>query len=145
MPSVEHIFCHPVKGVGRTSLDFVRLVAGETLLHDRIYAVSHETSKFDLDMPAWVRCSNFIRGAKAPELQAISITQFAAGEMMVLKHPDHAPFRFNPENTAEHAAEHAGFIAWVSQFVPDNRAQPAAFIKAPTQGMTDNKTRIFLS
>lgn len=135
MPSVEHIFCHPIKGVGRTALDFVQLVAGQTLLHDRIYAVTHEASKFDPDTPAWVHCGNFIRGAKAPELQAISITQFAAGDMMVLKHPDHAPFRFNPENVDEHA----GFIAWVSQFVPDNRAQPAAFIKAPAQGMTDNK------
>jgi len=134
MPLVKHIFCHPIKAVGRITLDFVQLVAGKTLLHDRMYAVTHEASKFDRDAPEWVRCGNFIRGAKAPQLQAISISQFAAGDAMILKHPDHPPFRFNPENTAEHA----GFITWVSQFVPDNRAQPAALIKAPTQGMTDS-------
>ncbi len=99
-----------------------------------MFAVIHEASKFDMDAPEWANCGNFIRGAKAPELQAISITQYVPDDVMVLKHPVHPPFRFNPEN----ADEHAGFIAWVSQFVPDNRAQPAALIKAPTQGMTDN-------
>ncbi len=134
MPSVKHIFCHPIKAVGRTNLDTVQLVAGETLLHDRMFAITHEVSKFDLNAPAWVNCNNFIRGAKAPELQAISISQYAVGGLMVLNHPDHPAFSFDPDN----ADDHARFIGWVSQFVPDNRAQPAAFIKAPTQGMTDS-------
>jgi uncharacterized protein YcbX len=53
---------------------------------------------------------------------------------MVLTHPAHAPFRFNPENEAEHA----GFIAWLTQFVPQNRAQPKALFAAPDRGMTDS-------
>lgn len=134
MPSVEHIFCHPIKGVGRFALDSVLLVKGLTMLADRMWAVTHEASKFDQSAPAWTPCTNFIRGAKAPELQAISITQYALGTDMVLKHPEHPPFRFNPENTTEHA----GFIEWLAQFVPDNRAQPKALVAAPERGMTDS-------
>lgn len=133
MPSVEHIFCHPIKAVGRTSLDFIRLVEGKTMLGDRVFAVTHEATKFDQKAPAWTSCNNFVRGVKAPELQAISITQYVPGDAMVLKHPDHPPYRFNPENADEHAA----FIDWVAQFVPDNRAQPAALVSAD-RGMTDS-------
>ena len=134
MPSVEQIFCHPIKGVGRFALESVRLVEGQTMLADRIWAVMHEASKFDSSAPAWTPCNNFIRGAKAPELQAISITQYAPGSDMVLKHPSHPPFRFNPENVDEHE----GFINWLTQFVPENRAQPKALVAAPERGMTDS-------
>ncbi|MCF6274051.1 MAG: MOSC domain-containing protein [Rhodobacteraceae bacterium] len=135
MPSVAHIFCHPIKGVGRFALDAVRLFEGRTIRADRVWAVTHEATKFDTAAPAWASCNNFIRGAKAPELQAISITQYVSGSDMVLKHPDHPPFRFNPENEAEHA----GFISWLAQFVPENRAQPKALVAAPGRGMTDSR------
>jgi len=134
MPSVAHIFCHPIKGVGRFSYESVRLDEGRTMLADRTWAVTHEATKFDTAAPAWTACNNFIRGAKAPELQAISISQYALGSDMVLTHPEHEPFRFNPEN----AAEHQGFINWLAQFVPDNRSQPKALVAAPERGMTDS-------
>ncbi len=133
MPSVAHIFCHPVKGVGRMALDAVRLNPGKTMPQDRIWAVTHEASRFDAGSPGWAACNNFIRGAKAPALQAIAISQYVAGSDMVLTHPAQPPFRFNPENEAEHE----GFIEWLAQFVPDNRARPKALVAAPDRGMTD--------
>jgi len=134
MPSVEHITCHPIKGVGRMALEAIRLETGKTMLGDRLWAVTHEASKFDASAPAWTPCPNFIRGAKAPMLQAIAVSQYVAGSDMVLTHPDHPPFRFNPEDEAQHA----GFIAWLAQFVPKNRAQPEALVSAPDRGMTDS-------
>ncbi len=116
------------------ALSAIRLEAGKTMRGDRAWAVAHEASKFDADVPAWTPCNNFIRGAKAPELQAISVSQYVAGSDMVLTHPDHPPFRFNPEN----AAEHAGFLTWLTQFVPENRARPKALVAAPDRGMTDS-------
>ncbi len=116
------------------ALDAIRLEAGKTMRGDRIWAVAHEASQFDPGAPDWTPCSSFIRGAKAPELQAISVSQYVAGDDMVLKHPDHPPFRFNPDK----AAEHAGFITWLTQFVPQNRAQPATLVAAPDRGMTDS-------
>jgi len=133
MLSVKHITCHPIKAVGRAELDQVKLVEHQTMQGDRQFAVAHEASKFDSDSTDWAHCSNFIRGAKAPELQAISITNYLQNAMMELKHPDHPPFRFNPYNKDEHA----GFINWVAQFVPDNRAQPVALVAAD-RGMTDS-------
>lgn len=132
MPSVAHIFCHPIKGVGRVTLDSALLETGKTMLMDRMWAVTHEATKFDASAPAWAPCNNFIRGAKVPELQAISIRQ--EGADMVLTHPKHPPFRFNQDS----ADEHGGFIAWLAQFVPENRAQPKALVAAPDRGMTDS-------
>jgi hypothetical protein len=116
------------------ALDAIKLELGKTMLNDRVWAVTHEASKFDPSAPAWVPCNNFIRGAKSPALQAIGISQYVVGSDMVLTHPDHPPYRFNPENEAEHA----GFINWLTQFVPKNRAQPKALVAAPDRGMTDS-------
>lgn len=101
---------------------------------DRHWAVMHEASKFDKASPAWTPCNNFIRGAKAPELQAITVTGFEPGKFIELQHTNGVPFRFNPDN----AADHAGFINWLAQFVPANRAAPDALVKAPERGMTDS-------
>ncbi len=133
MPSVKHIFCHPVKGVGRVALETSGLIKGQTMPGDRVFAITHKVSKFDAVAAKWVSCNNFIRGAKAPELQAISISKYDPDAAMVLRHPDHPPFRFNPNDITEHAA----FINWVAQFVPDNRAQPAALVSVD-RGMTDS-------
>lgn len=116
------------------ALKAIRLEAGKTMLGDRLWAVTHEASKFDAEAPAWTPCNNFIRGAKAPALQAISVSQYEVGGDMVLTHPDHPPFSFNPED----GAQHAGFIEWLTQFVPENRAQPKALVAAPDRGMTDS-------
>ncbi len=116
------------------ALQSIRLEAGKTMHGDRKWAVTHAASRFDPEAPEWIACNNFIRGAKAPALQAISISQYVIGSDMLLKHPAHPAFRFNPENKAEHK----GFIEWLAQFVPQNRARPAALVAAPDRGMTDS-------
>lgn len=130
---VSNIWRHPIKGIGCERLETVALSAGKTMPLDRVWAVTHEASRFDQTNPQWTPCNNFIRGAKAPELQAISCAVDGAGSM-TLTDANHAPFTFNPDNPADHVA----FIDWLAQFIPDNRAQPAALVSAPDRGMTDS-------
>ena len=61
---------HPIKGHGRETLASVRLLAGECLPWDRHWAVAHEAAK--LGDGGWIPCANFARGAKVPDLMAIT-------------------------------------------------------------------------
>ena len=133
MAAVSDLYCHPIKGIGRLQLNEVELTAGQTMHNDRLWAVTHEASKFDDANPEWVSCNNFIRGAKAPQLQAIELSMQETG--FSLKHNDHATaFVFDPADETQHA----GFITWLASHVPENRAQPKTLVRAPVRGMTDS-------
>jgi uncharacterized protein YcbX len=131
MITVATLFRHPIKGVGRERITSTSLGAGKTMPHDRLWAVLHETGTFNSGNPVWEQCGNFIRGAGSPLLQTLGLE--TRDDDYIITPPGGDPFRFNPEDPADQDR----FIAWVSQFVPDNRAQPVALVRAPDRGMTD--------
>ncbi len=133
MGTVRTLYCHPIKGVGRHMLEEVHLTAGETMPEDRIWAVTHEASTYDPAAPGWVSCNNFIRGAKAPNLQGIELYRTPKGYGL-LHNAEITPFEFDPED----AAQHEGFLRWLTRFIPENRAQPRALVRARPRGMTDS-------
>ena len=133
MAAVSTLDCHPIKGIGRHRLDEVCLTAGQTMPNDRIWAVTHEASKYDPATPAWISCGNFIRGAKAPALQALELYITPKGYGL-LHNAEITPYEFDPEDEAQHA----GFLRWLARFIPENRAQPKALVRAETRGMTDS-------
>ena len=121
---------HPIKGHGRETLASVRLLAGECLPWDRHWAVAHEAAKLE---PGWNPCVNFARGAKAPELMAITSQLDEASGLITLHHPTSSAITFDPDDPADLP----GFLNWVRPLNPENRAQPAQIIKAGC-GMTDS-------
>lgn len=129
---VSTLFCHPIKGVGRCRVANTDLLAGQTMADDRIWAVTHEASRFDPANPAWAACNNFMRAAKAPGLQMIGLSR--NGAEYTLKCDGRPVFSFDPDDDSQHE----GFINWLAQFIPANRARPKALVKAPAQGMTDS-------
>jgi uncharacterized protein YcbX len=133
MATVSTLYSHPIKGIGRQKLEEVRLTAGQTMPEDRIWAVTHEASKYDPATRAWASCNNFIRGAKAPELQAIELATTARGYRL-WHNARQTSFEFDPGD----AARHEGFLRWLAGFIPENRAQPKALVRAGARGMTDS-------
>ncbi|MFZ9197794.1 MAG: MOSC domain-containing protein, partial [Paracoccaceae bacterium] len=121
---------HPIKGHGRETLASVRLSAGECLPWDRHWAVAHEAAKLE---PGWNPCANFARGAKAPELMAITSVLDEATSTITLHHPARGDLRFRPDDPADLPR----FLDWVRPLNPENRAQPAKIITAG-RGMTDS-------
>jgi len=129
---VTHLFRHPIKSIGREPLPHADLVAGKTMPGDRVWAVANDLSKFDPENPAWVSCANFIRGAKAPSLVAFSAT--LRGSTYTITHAGtKETYSFTPDDPAQHA----GFLAFLAQYIPENRAMPKALVKVPERGMTD--------
>lgn len=121
---------HPIKGHGREDLASVRLSAGACVPFDRHWAVAHEAAKL---VPGWNPCANFTRGAKAPELMAISCHLDEASGVVTLTHPVQGELRFRPDDPADLPR----FLDWAAPLIPADRAQPAQIIRAD-RGMTDS-------
>ncbi len=131
---LAHIWRHPIKSHGREAIARVWLTAGRTMPWDRVWAVAHEASKFDVDTRNWVPCANFVLGSKAPDLQAISASVDEASATVTLSHPTAGTIVVNPDDP-EGAAD---LVAWSAAFVPANRAAPA-FVARAARGMTDTE------
>ncbi len=121
---------HPIKGHGREDLASVGLLAGECLPFDRHWAVAHEAAKLG---PGWNRCVNFARGAKAPQLMAITSALNEETRAVTLRHPVRGEITFQPDDPADLPR----FLQWAGPLNPANRAQPVAIVSAG-RGMTDS-------
>jgi uncharacterized protein YcbX len=119
---------HPIKAHGREDIASVLLLAGACLPGDRRWAVAHEAAKLT---PGWNPCANFHRGAKAPQLMAI--TAQLAGNAVTLRHPDRPDLTFQPDD----AADLPVFLDWIGPLSPPDRAQPTRIVSAD-RGMTDS-------
>ncbi len=126
--TVSALWRHPIKSHGRESLDQITMTPGHTMPGDRVWAVAHEASK--ADGSEWMPCNNFSRGAKAPQLMAISAQMH--GDAVTLRHPDRPDLSFEPD-TQENA-----FLDWVKPLMPADRAASARIIRVPGRGMTDS-------
>lgn len=122
---------HPIKSHGRESLASVRLTAGEGVPFDRHWAVAHDGAKL---VPGWNPCVNFARGAKAPQLMAISARLDDATGTIVLTYPKKPDLTFRPDD----ADDLARFLDWVGPLNPPDRAQPAQIVTAG-RAMTDTE------
>ncbi len=127
---LAQIFRHPLKGHGREAIASVRLLAGKCLPWDRHWAVAHDAAKLGA---GWNRCANFARGAKAPELMAITSQLDEASRTLTLNHPTQGEIRFRPDESSDLDR----FLEWVRPLNPSDRAQPAAIVSAG-RGMTDS-------
>lgn len=132
MTRVAAIWRHPIKAHGFEALERVHLAEGTTLPWDRRWAVAHEAAAAEADGRGWAPCANFSRGAKAPQLMAISATSDLEAGTVTLRHPKRGDLTFDPD------ADESAFLEWVRPLMPDGRAQSAAVIRAPDQGMTDS-------
>jgi uncharacterized protein YcbX len=133
MIAITELYRHPVKSHGREALSGVMLTAGKTMPWDRVWAVAHAAAKFNDTAPEWAPCANFSRGAKAPELMAISVTVDEASNQLTFTHPKLVPLTINPD-IPEQAAE---LIVWTKSLMPTDRAASDRVVRAPDRGMTD--------
>lgn len=132
-PYLAQIWRHPIKAHGREALSAVTLEAGRCLPWDRTWAVAHEASQ--ADGSEWVPCANFSRGAKAPQLNAISAKLDEDSQRVTLFHPHHpdtTDISFDPDTEA------ARFLDWVRPLMPTDRAPSTRILRVPGRGMTDS-------
>ena len=126
--TVSALWRHPIKSHGREALDKIDVTPGQTMPGDRVWAVAHEASR--ADGSEWVPCANFSRGAKAPQLMAISAEM--DGDTVTLRHPERPDLSFRPDEEGD------VFLEWVKPLMPADRAASARIVRVPGRGMTDS-------
>ena len=127
---LAHICRHPIKAYGREMLASVRLSAGAGLPFDREWAVAHDAARL---VPGWNPCMNFTRGAKAPELMAVTASLDEAARWVTLAHPAQGEIAVAPDDPADHPR----LLAWADRLIPPDRARPAAVVRGG-RAMTDS-------
>nr|WP_281494217.1 MOSC N-terminal beta barrel domain-containing protein [Jannaschia sp. S6380] len=125
---MTEIWRHPIKGHGRESVAGFDIAASGTLPGDRVWAVAHEASR--LDGGTWVRCANFMRGAKTPALMAI--TAETGSDTVTLRHPDRPDLTFDPDGDGR------PFLDWIAPLVDPTRTAPVGIVRATGRGFTDS-------
>ena len=133
MTQITDLWRHPVKGIGREQVAEAELKPGETFPYDRIWALAHEAANLDRG-GAWAKCSNFLRGAKAPELQAVTAAFDPSTGILTLRHPRQGDVVGDPDK-AEDASK---IIDWVRPLVPETRAAPSMMVRGASRGFTDH-------
>lgn len=128
--TLAHIRRYPIKSHGVEALDAVELTQNAALPFDRQWAVQHEGTR--MTGGEWAPCANFSRGAKAPQLMAITCQLHTVTGQLTLTHPDRPPLTVNPDQDA------TALIDWVQPLMPPNRARSTAVVRAATQAFTDS-------
>ncbi|MBC7738838.1 MAG: MOSC domain-containing protein [Candidatus Saccharibacteria bacterium] len=127
---LAHITRHPIKAHGRESLKSVQLSVGECLPFDRRWAVVQDGASV---VQGWNSCVLFSRGAKSPQLMAVTAELDEAAERVTLNHPVQGQISIRPDEPADLP----GFLAWASPLVAPGRIPPARLVRHDG-GMTDS-------
>lgn len=130
---VERIYRYPVKGLTAEALEEVALAAGETLPHDRRFALAQGDAPFDPAAPAWLPKRNFGCLMANARLALLHTAYDPRSGQLVLRAPDRPPL-FGDTRTPE---GRAGIAAWLAAFLgPEARGMPR-FVEAPGHAFTD--------
>lgn len=127
------LYRHPIKSHGREAIERVHLSQGQSMPWDRVWAITHEVSKFSTEKPAWASCYNFMIGARTPGLAGIWAKLDEETRVITLTHQDLEPLSFEPDNPKDSDR----FLAWVAPLCPPNRAQPRGIVSVDGRSMTD--------
>ncbi|MCR9266342.1 MAG: MOSC domain-containing protein [Alphaproteobacteria bacterium] len=133
MPQLTAIHRFPVKGLGPDRLDFIEVSAGQTLPHDRAWAIENGPSPFDPQAPGHVKKKHFLMLAGQAELARVACAFDAHS----------CEFRCNfPEGkaisvTLDRPETHAPLFAHLEDLLGEQVRGPLRMVHAPGQAMTD--------
>lgn len=130
---IAALYRHPIKSHGREAISNVTLTEGGTMPWDRVWAVTHEATKFDSEAPEWVSCRNFVIGSRTPAVAGIWAQLDEDRAQIKLTHQDLSPLTICPDS----AADIARFLDWVAPLCAETRDAPKSIIRVEGRGMTD--------
>ena len=130
---ISGICRHPIKSIGAEEITSTIVKRNATMPFDRVWALTHEKTKFNFSHPDWVPCSSFIRVSIAPKLMAITASVDESNSLIELFHPELPSLKIKIESPQFSEK----IVDWVSSLCPENGPQSFKICKVPNRGMTD--------
>jgi len=143
---VEHLYRYPVKGFTAESLEEVELTAGETLPHDRRFALAQGDAPFEEAAPRFLPKQNFACMMKNGKVVLVRAAFDPHDGTLALAAEGHPPLSA-PTATAEGKA---ALGDWLIRFLgeearygaaEDGVPRPPRFTEAPGHAFTDQKRK----
>lgn len=129
--TLSHIFRHPLKAIGRESLDTVAMTPGAWLPWDRLWAIAHDRAKLHGD--GWHHKANFLRGVTEPSLMAATCAFDAETGALTLDHPEAGGVTIRPDDRADWPT----LSDWLSRVWPADLPAPTHVFRAGSAHQTD--------
>ncbi|MBP0447609.1 MOSC domain-containing protein [Roseomonas sp. SSH11] len=143
---VERLYRYPVKGLSAESLEEVELAAGETIPHDRRFALAQGDAPFDEAEPRFLPKQNFACMMKNGKVVLVRAAFDPRAHTLSLAAEGHPPLSA-PTGTAEGKA---ALGEWLIRFLgeearygtgPDGTPRPPRFTEVPGHAFTDQKLK----
>jgi uncharacterized protein YcbX len=133
MLQLSAIVRFPVKGFGPDRLDQVELRAGETLPHDRAWAIENGPGDFDPARPAHVKKTHFLMLARQAGLAKLACRFDAEAQTFTVRLPESDAITI----ALGDAASHAPLFARLQALLGEEVRGALRIAHAPGQALTD--------
>ena len=130
---IETIYRYPVKGLTAEALEEVDLTPGETLPHDRRFALAQGDAPFDPAAPAWLPKRHFACLMANARLALVHSAFDARSGDLLLRIPDAAPILETTRTEEGRAAIAAALAAFLGE---EARGSPR-LVEAPGHSFSD--------
>ena len=133
MPQLTAITRFPVKGFGPDRMERVELAAGQTLPHDRAWAIENGPGDFDPAHPAHVKKKHFLMLAGQTDLALLQTRYDTAGRGFTTIWPDGERLTV----ALDDAASHGPLMARLETLLGEQVRGALRFAHIPGQALTD--------
>jgi Uncharacterized Fe-S protein len=124
---------YPIKSHGQETVAHAYLEPGQSFPFDRFWAVVDAARSPEPDGAGWAPCRNFLRGARSPDLMALTAQLDESRMEVTVAHPEHGDITFAPDDPQDRTR----FFDWLSKTLPVDGQQPRQIMRAGSRGMTD--------
>ncbi|RVT99618.1 MOSC domain-containing protein [Rhodovarius crocodyli] len=130
---VEHIYRFPVKGLSPEALEMAELLVGQTIPHDRRFALAQGDAPFDPAAPRFLPKQNFACMMANPKVVLVRSAFDPVANQLFLAGPDMEPMAADPTTEEGRAA----LGAWLTRFLGDEARGTPRFLDVPGHAFTD--------
>jgi len=134
---VEHLYRYPVKGLSAEALAEAKLAAGETLPHDRRFALAQGDAPFDPATPRFLPKFNFACLMANPRVALLHSAFDPRTGVLVLRAPGEPAFSADTISEAGRAL----IAAYLTRFLGAEARGEPRFVEAPGHAFTDQKLK----
>jgi uncharacterized protein YcbX len=131
VPKLEHIFRHPVKGLGEEAVEQIAVTTGAHLPWDRRWAIAHGETLHDFAAEEYVRSRSYIIQTTTPSLSRTQITFDEVSGILHLSHPELGEISVSPTASPDRLTN------WVSPIAAPAGPPPYRLAERRGAGMTD--------